>query len=258
MSTPSPAGPAFVRGGLGMLLRPLRKDPAVARTVNMLAADLSALRRTTRRPGAWPAAAIERAYHDAYAAAGPWLGRARRLRDTTDSPADRARWDAWLTRLTPPERSGPQSFEGAWVLTGQARDMLMALLTALVPCRSVGSVAAEIETGIRSGTLPDGHRVSPGPLARRLSVPVEHVGLALADLAAHGLVEVQASGHATVTFQPGAGDGTGSGRQRPSAPARVRPLISSPSPPVSWGHQLETAAAVGRNPGPGPRHIMAR
>ncbi|MEW1701103.1 GntR family transcriptional regulator [Streptomyces sp. NPDC091278] len=208
-----------VWGRLGAQLRPLRRDPAVARTIDMLAADRAALRRVINRNGVWSAATVARAYHDVYAAAGPWLGRAREQRAATDSGADRARWDAWIVRLTPPERTVAGTYEGVCGLAGQAEEMLTALLTALVPCRSVGSVAAEIEQRLVAGEFPAGHRIDRRALCRKLSVPGEYVALAFADLSAKGLVEVRASGSVVVTLQPSATGLTGCGRQHVS----VRP-----------------------------------
>ncbi|WP_411574899.1 hypothetical protein [Streptomyces fradiae] len=164
----------------------------------MLKQDLTALRRVTTRR-AWAAAAVEDAHHRVWAAAGPWLGLARSMRDNTDSPADRARWDAWISALTPPERPVTRSYADVCVLTGKAREMLRTLRQTLPPCASVGSVAAEIERQVRSGDLPPGGRVGRVALAKGLRVPGEHVELALADLAARGLVEVSASGRAVVT-----------------------------------------------------------
>ncbi|MFF8447775.1 hypothetical protein ACF06Q_08740 [Streptomyces leeuwenhoekii] len=81
----------------------------------------------------------------------------------------------------------------------QARDMLRALRQTLPPCPSVGSVTAGIEQLIQAGDLAPAARIFPGALAKKLGVPVEHVDLALADLAARGLVEVRASGRAIIT-----------------------------------------------------------
>ncbi|MET9952767.1 GntR family transcriptional regulator [Streptomyces sp. NPDC006339] len=180
----------------------------------MLKQDLTALRRVTTRR-VWTAAAVEEAHHHVWAATGPWLGLARSRRSHTDSPADRARWDAWISALTPPERSGTRSYTDVCVLAGRARDMLRALRQALPPCPPVGSVAAEIERRIRSGDLPPGVRVGRASLAKGLHVPGEHVDLALADLAARGLVEVSAGGRAVVTSRTlGSGHRTGGyGRQ---------------------------------------------
>ncbi|MEU5216779.1 hypothetical protein AB0G79_11345 [Streptomyces sp. NPDC020807] len=152
---------------------------------------------TARR--VWTAEAIAGAHHRVWAATGPWLGLARSRRDRTDSPADRARWDAWISVLTPPERSGTKNYTDLCVLVGNARDMLLALRQTLPQCPSVGSVAAEIERRIRSGDLPQSVRVGRLSMATRLRVPNEHVDLALADLAARGLVEVTAAGWAVVT-----------------------------------------------------------
>lgn len=199
-----------------MSLFPRRRpaDPAVARTATMLKQDLTALRRVTGRR-VWTAAAVAEAHHHVWSATGPWLGLARSRRDHTDSPADRARWDAWISALTPPERSGARSYTDVCLLTGRARDMLRALEQTLPPCPSVGSVAAEIERRIRSGDLPPGFRVGRVSMAKDLRVPGEHVDLALADLAAHGLVEVSAARWAVVTTTPtGSGHRTGAyGRQ---------------------------------------------
>ncbi|MEU3077815.1 hypothetical protein [Streptomyces laurentii] len=164
----------------------------------MLKQDLTALRRVTTRR-VWTAAAVENAHHRVWAATGPWLGLARSRRDHTDSPAEQARWDAWISALTPPERSGTRSYADVCVLTGRARNMLRALRRTLPPCPSVGSVAAEIERRIQSGGLPPGVLADRDSLAKDLRVPGEHVDLALADLAACGLVEVSAGGWAVVT-----------------------------------------------------------
>ncbi|MEW1700085.1 hypothetical protein [Streptomyces sp. NPDC091278] len=203
---------ALVRGRLGAQLRPLRKDAAAELTVDMLAADLAALQRAIGRKGPWSSVTVARAYYDVYATAGPWLGRARERRTEADSPADRARWDVWIVRLTPPERSVTGTYEGVCGLAGHARDLLTALLAALVPCRSVGSTAAEIEQRISAGEFPVGHRINRRFLCRMLSVPGEYVDLALADLSAKGLVEVRATGCAIVALQPAASRMTGSGQ----------------------------------------------
>ncbi|MFJ9795439.1 hypothetical protein [Streptomyces sp. NPDC101145] len=184
----------------------------------MLKQDLAALRRVTTR-SVWTAAAVENAHHRVYAATGPWLRLARSRRDHTDSPADRARWDAWISALTPPERPVTRSYADVCILAGRARDMLRALRQTLPPCPSVGSVAAEIERQVQSGGLPPGAQVRRTALARDLGVPGDHIHLALADLAAQGLVEVSASGRTVVTSTaPGAGRRTGAyGRQAVAA-----------------------------------------
>lgn len=195
------------------LLRPV--DPDAARTAAMLAQDVYTLRRVFARSGRWTATAVENAHHGIYGTTGPWLGLARSRRDATDSPADRARWSAWISALTPPENlviKGTSADVAA--LVGKARDMLRTLRQTLPPCPSVSSVAAEIERLIRTGELAPPVRISVAPLARGLRVPREHVDLALADLAAMGLVEVRASGRAAVTV-PDAGRPTGAhGRQQ--------------------------------------------
>ncbi|MER6116145.1 GntR family transcriptional regulator [Streptomyces sp. NPDC001743] len=174
-------------------------DPAVVRTpAAMLAADLAALRPVTGRRTDWPAEAVERAFHRVYASTQPWLSLARTRRDTTDSAADRARWDVWIAALTPPEQSVRGTYDQACVLVGQGREMLRALRETLAPCPSVGSVAREIERLIRAGALKPGARVPRRSLARRLRVPAGYVDLALKDLAARKLVEIRASGSAVV------------------------------------------------------------
>ncbi|MGW6202254.1 GntR family transcriptional regulator [Streptomyces sp. NPDC055089] len=89
--------------------------------------------------------------------------------------------------------------------------MLQALRQTLPPCPSVGWVAAEIERLIRTGELAPATRLSPASLVRELRVPREHVGLALTDLAAKGLVVVRATGRAVV-----AGTAPDAGRPRAS------------------------------------------
>ncbi|MER5988700.1 GntR family transcriptional regulator [Streptomyces sp. NPDC001787] len=143
--------------------------------------------------------AIERICNAVYATSGPWLNLARSRHDLTDSGADRARWVAWITALTPPERSVNPDYTHMCVLVGQAKDMLVALLQTLPPCPSVVSVAAGIERRIRRDELTPGTRIRRPALAKELRVPEGHVDLALADLAARGLVEIRASGHAVVT-----------------------------------------------------------
>ncbi|MFF0482729.1 hypothetical protein [Streptomyces sp. NPDC004435] len=182
-----------------MFLLPLRRpaDPAVVRTATKLKEDLAALRRVTTRR-AWPAAAVAEAHHHIYASTQPWLSLARTRRDTTDSAADRARWDVWIAALTPPEQSVRGTYAQACVLVGQGREMLRALRETLTPCPSVGSVAKEIERLIRAGALKPAARVPRRSLARRLRVPAVYIDLALADLAARKLVEIRASGSAVV------------------------------------------------------------
>ncbi|MFD5109048.1 hypothetical protein [Streptomyces cinereoruber] len=182
-----------------MFSLPLRRptDPAVARTATKLKQDLTALRRVTTRR-VWTAAGVEDAFHHVYASTQPWLGLARSRRDTTDSPADRARWDAWIAALTPPERSVRGTHVQTCVLVSQGREMLQALHETLIPCPSVGSVAKEIEQLIQTGALAPSVRIPRRPLARRLRVPAVYVDLALADLAARELVEIRASGNAVV------------------------------------------------------------
>ncbi|MGW7304050.1 hypothetical protein ACWGI1_00550 [Streptomyces sp. NPDC054835] len=200
---------------LAALFRRRPADPAVAQTADMLTTDIDALRLVTSRRTVWSAAAVATAQHRIYATAGPWLGLARSRRGATDSPSDRARWDAWITALTPPERPARGSYAEVCVLVGRARDMLQALRKSLVECRSVGSVAEEIERLIQRGELVPAVRIPRVTLAKKLRVPVEYVDLALADLASEGLVEVRATGTATVTRVPGAdGSAVASGRQR--------------------------------------------
>ncbi|WP_071267702.1 MULTISPECIES: hypothetical protein [unclassified Streptomyces] len=172
-------------------------DPAVARTATKLKEDLAALRRVTTRR-VWTAAAVEDAFHRVYASTQPWLSLARTRRDTTDSPADRVRWDAWIAALTPPERSVRGTQVQACVLVGQGQEMLRALHKTLAPYLSVGSVAKEIEQLIQTGALAPAARVPRRPLARRLRVPAVYVDLALSDLAERKLVELRASGNAVV------------------------------------------------------------
>ncbi|MFC8730035.1 hypothetical protein [Streptomyces bacillaris] len=183
-----------------MSLLPLRRpaDPAVVRTATMLTADIDALRPVTGRRTDWPADAIEGAFHHVYASTQPWLSLARTRRDTTDSPADRARWDVGIAALTPPEQSVRGTYVQACVLVGQGREMLRALRETLAPCPSVGSVAKEIERLIQTGALKPSARIPRRSLTRRLRVPTAYVDLALADLAARKLVEIRASGVAVV------------------------------------------------------------
>ncbi|MDV9188546.1 GntR family transcriptional regulator [Streptomyces sp. SR27] len=173
-----------------------------------------ALGRVITRRGTWSTAAVARASHDVYAVAGPWLGQARARRDAADSRADQARWDAWVTALTPPERSTRGSYEGVVALVDQAREMLRALLVSLVPGQSVGAVGTEIETLIQAGEITPGVRINRRILARRLQVSVEYVDLALADLSAKGLVEIRATGAAVVTLSTSGSGTTSCGRQR--------------------------------------------
>lgn len=180
------------------LLRPVDADAAP--TAAILTRDINALRRVFARSGKWTAAAVENAHHRIHGTTGPWLELARSRRDGTDSPADRARWSAWISALTPPERLDVKTNSAdICVLVGKARHMLQTLRQTLPPCPSVGSAAAEIERLIQTGQLAPGVRLSPASLARELQVPREHVGLALTDLAATGLVEVRATGRAVVT-----------------------------------------------------------
>ncbi|MFB8040533.1 hypothetical protein ACFC8F_04420 [Streptomyces hydrogenans] len=164
----------------------------------MLTADIDALRPVTGRRTNWPAEAIEGAFHRIYSSTQPWLSLARTRRDTTDSPADRARWDVWIAALTPPEQSVRGTYAQACVLVGQGREMLRALRETLTPCPSVGSVAKAIERLIRTEALKPAARVPRRSLARRLRVPAVYVDLALADLAARKLVEIRGSGSAVV------------------------------------------------------------
>lgn len=173
-------------------------DPAVAQTAALLTEDINALRRVASKGTVWSAAAVEGAHHRVYSATGPWLGLARSRRSNTDSPADRARWDAWVTTLSPPERSVIRSYADLFVLVGRARDMLRVLRETLPPCPSVGSVAKEIERLVQAGELAPAARIPRGKLAKGLEVPVEHVDLALTDLAVRGLVEVRVTGTAVV------------------------------------------------------------
>ncbi|MFE0772252.1 hypothetical protein [Streptomyces sp. NPDC058861] len=171
----------------------------------MLKEDLAALRRVPAKGAAWTVVSAEGAHHRIYAATGPWLGLARSRRDGTASPADRARWDTWISVLTPPEHLVPKSHADMCVLAGTARDMLRTLRQTLPPCPSVGSVTAEIERQIQNGTLAPGTAIRPAAVATSLRVPGEHVDLALADLAASGLVEAGADGRTVVTSaSPGA------------------------------------------------------
>lgn len=192
---------------------PLRlADPDVARTAAMLTQDINALRRVFARSGRWTAAAVENAHHRIHGTIGPWLELARSRRDGTDSPADRARWSAWISALTPPEVLDVKTNSAdICVLVGKARHMLQTLRQTLPPCPSVGWVAAEIERLIRTGELAPATRLSPASLVRELRVPREHVVLALTDLAAKGLVVVRATGRAVV-----AGTAPDAGRPRAS------------------------------------------
>ncbi|WP_432114704.1 hypothetical protein [Streptomyces sp. S1] len=174
----------------------------------MLKEDLAALRRVPAKGAAWTVLSTEGAHHCVYAATGPWLGLARSRRDDTASPADRARWDTWISILTPPEHLAPKSHADMCVLAGTARDMLRTLRQTLPPCPSVGSVAAEIERQIQNGELAAGAGIRRAAVAKSLRVPGKHVDLALADLAASGLVEAGAHGRTVVTdtnARPGAG-----------------------------------------------------
>lgn len=184
----------------------------------MLTEDLTALRRVPTAGAAWTALSAEDAHHRIYAATGPWLGLARSRRDDTASPADRARWDTWISVLTPPEHIAPRGHAGMCVLAGTARDMLRTLRQTLPPCPSVGSVAAEIERQIQNGELAPGTGIHRAAVAKSLRVPGEHVDLALVDLAANGLVEAGAHGRPVVTdtnARPGAGhQASGYGRQQ--------------------------------------------
>ncbi|MFC8269534.1 hypothetical protein ACFUIZ_28020 [Streptomyces cinereoruber] len=164
----------------------------------MLTADIDALRPTADRRTDWPAEAIEGAFHRVYASTQPWLSLTRTRRDTTDSPADRARWNVWIAALAPPEQSVRGTYAQACVLVAQGREMLRALRETLTPCVSVGSVAKEIEQLIQAEALKPSARIPRRSLARRLRVPTVYVDLALADLAARKLVEIRASGSAVV------------------------------------------------------------
>ncbi|WP_432078304.1 GntR family transcriptional regulator [Streptomyces sp. YPW6] len=200
---------------LAALVRRPPVDPAVAQTVDKLIPDIDKLRLVTSRRIVWSAEAVARAQHDIYATTGPWVRLARSRRDATDSPSDRARWDAWITALTPPERPVRGSFTEVCVLLGRAWDMLQALRTSLVHCLPVSGVAEEIERLIGTGELVPGYRISRARLAKRLRVPVEYIDLALADLASKGLVEVWATGSAAVTrLHDANGSSIAGGRQR--------------------------------------------
>ncbi|MEU8544783.1 hypothetical protein AB0C52_33100 [Streptomyces sp. NPDC048717] len=183
---------------LHLFHRWLPTDPAAAKTAADLAADLKSLRRVSGRRTTWSAGAVEDALHHVYGAIGPWLKDARSQLATTDSPADRARWAAWIAALTPPEHIVKGTFNQVHVLVGTAREMLRALQWTLDPCLSVGSVAKEIERLIGTGELAPATKINQGKLAQQLKVPIEYVGLALADLGARGLVELSATGRAKV------------------------------------------------------------
>ncbi|MFC9585834.1 hypothetical protein ACFVJ8_23810 [Streptomyces yangpuensis] len=123
---------------------------------------------------------------------------ARSWRARSDSPADQARWDAWIAALTP----SPQGIRGTWaqvcLLAVLGRAMLQALRETLVPCLSVGSVAQEIQRRIDRGALAPSARIRKRKLTKELRVPASYIGLALVDLAATGLVEVHVDGHSAV------------------------------------------------------------
>ncbi|MEU2232603.1 GntR family transcriptional regulator [Streptomyces vietnamensis] len=178
--------------------RRLPADPAVAQTAGMLTQDISRLQSVKSRRTSASAEVVEDAYHLVYASTGPWLGLARTRYTASDSPAGRARWDAWITPLTP----SPYGIRGTWpqvcLLSDLGREMLRALHETLVPCLSVGSVGQEIQRRIESGTLAPSARIRRRALAKSLQVPASYVNLALVDLAATGLVEIYAGGHFTV------------------------------------------------------------
>ncbi|MFD4374816.1 hypothetical protein [Streptomyces sp. NPDC058486] len=164
----------------------------------MLTQDISRLRSVKGRRTNPSAKAVEDAYHLVYASAGPLLGLARTRRATSDSPTDRARWDAWIVALTPPTYGIWGTWPQACLLADLAREMLRALRETLVPCLSVGSVAQEIQRRIESGTLAPSARIRRRTLAKSLRVPASYVGLALVDLATTGRGKVHSGGHFAV------------------------------------------------------------
>lgn len=178
--------------------RPSAADPAAAQTAGMLRQDISMLQSVKGRRTIASAETVEDAYHLVYASTGPWLGVARTRRATSHSPADQARWDAWIAALTP----SPHGIRGTWpqacLLAGQGREMLRTLLGALVPCLPVDLVAQEIQRRIESGTLAPSSRIRQRAMAKSLRVPTSYIGLALVDLATTGLVELHEIGRAHV------------------------------------------------------------
>ncbi|MFE1378165.1 hypothetical protein ACFW6S_04295 [Streptomyces sp. NPDC058740] len=181
----------------------------------MLKHDIDQLKLVLRRGTDVSAAAVERAYYRVYASTGPWLGLARTRRDATDSPNDRARWDAWIAALTPNQHTVRGTHLQACGVACQGREMLRALHETLMPCPSVGSVAREVERLIRTGALAPSARIRRASLVRRLRVPAAYVDLALADLAAGGLVEIRPNGRAAFRHADGPEPVTG----RPQATA---------------------------------------
>ncbi|MGW6202262.1 hypothetical protein ACWF9B_01215 [Streptomyces sp. NPDC055089] len=208
-------------------------EPDIARTAAMLMQDIRLLRVAVGR-GRWTPATGERAHDRIRSTVGPWLDVARSRCDGSDSPADRARWSAWILALTPPETSGVKTDSTSiCVLAGKARAMLQALRETLPPCPSVGWVAAQIERLIQAGQLVPAVPISPSALERHLQVPREHIDLALTDLDAKGLVEVRATGRAFVSSNARTRQAAGAETDtQPGAMARAR-LTAAQIPPAA-------------------------
>ncbi|MFD7861390.1 hypothetical protein [Streptomyces sp. NPDC059783] len=173
-------------------------EPDVAQTAAMLMRDIRQLRVAVGR-GKWTPGVGEGAHHRIHSTVGPWLELARSRCDGSDSPADRARWNSWISALALPAPSDIKTDSAnICVLAGTARAMLRGLLETLPPCPSVGWVADQIDWMIQAGQLAPAVRISPGALERQLQVPREHIDLALTDLDARGQVEIRATGRVFV------------------------------------------------------------
>ncbi|MEV7565632.1 GntR family transcriptional regulator [Streptomyces tanashiensis] len=175
----------------------------------MLTQDIDRLRSVKGRRTGVPTEAVEDTYHLVHASTQPWLRLARSRHAASDSKADRARWEAWIAALTPP----PHGIRGTWsqacLLADAGGEMLRALSETLVPCPSVGTVAQEIQRRIEHGILTPSTRIRRRTLVKALRVPTSYVDLALADLAATGLVEARAGRRAPAPCAGGRVTATG-------------------------------------------------
>jgi hypothetical protein len=175
----------------------------------MLTQDIDRLRSVKGRRAGVSAESVEDAYRLVHTSTQPWLRLARSRHAASDSKADRARWEAWIAALTPPSHGIRGTWSQACLLADAGGEMLRALRKTLIPCLSVGSVAQEIQRRIEHGTLAPSARIRRRTLAKALRVPASYVDLALADLAATGLVEVRAGRRAPAPSAGGRVTATG-------------------------------------------------
>ncbi|MFD9715856.1 GntR family transcriptional regulator [Streptomyces sp. NPDC059076] len=123
-----------------------------------------------------------------------WAPVACQCRSASGSPAERARWTELVDSTGRDVRPCLTPFAALIARTGCVRDLLTALRTHAQPGPGVAQIATEIRSRIDDGTYPRGARLSRARIAADLNARPERVQLALADLAAVGVVERHGSG----------------------------------------------------------------